>query len=54
MLVVKVGCVVMTRSTFLRFRAKIFHLASQREGRDVLGHPTSGIFIHKGRKIVMK
>lgn len=25
-----------------------------REGRDVLGHPTSGIFIHKGRKIVMK
>jgi hypothetical protein len=28
-----------------------------REGRDVLvrvSHPTSGIFIHKGRKIVMK
>ena len=26
-----------------------------REGRDVrVSHPTSGIFIHKGRKIVMK
>ena len=30
MLVVKVDCVVITRSTFLRFRAKIFNLASQR------------------------